>query len=228
MRLRSTQKNWIMENVPTIVKFKKYSPMRKGLVVALEKLGYKVFVKVLDARDFRVAQMRRRMFIVALKADAIVTQFEWPLAAASAPKIRKHLDKFDPSVDKAGRLPRGLGCQNIVKKAYRAAHRAGLDPITQDIIVDHQASAMFSTWQLDVSPTLTRARARNGGFWISSRGRHMTLAEIGRLMGFKDTEMDKWPKGRNTTAIGGMLGNAVPVPRMQGVLESALAAVGLA
>ena len=55
----------------------------------------------------------------------------------------------------------------------------------------------------------------------------MTLAEMGRLMGFTAKEMRKWPTSRGKTAIQKMLGNAVPVPMMQGVLESAIAAVGL-
>ena len=88
------------------------------------------------------------------------------------------------------------------------------------------SSAMWP-WQVDVSPTLTRPRTRNGGFWISSRGRHMTLAEMGRLMGFNAKEMSKWPTGRSKVAFQKLLGNAVPVPTMQGVLESAIAAVGL-
>ena len=99
-------KVWVLENVPTIAKFKKYAPMRKRLVSALESIGYKVFVKVLDARSFRLAQMRRRMFIVALKADSIVVDFKWPKAASAKAKIRRHLDRFNPKVDKPGRLPR--------------------------------------------------------------------------------------------------------------------------
>ena len=51
-------------------------------------------------------------------------------------------------------------------------------------------------------------------------------------MGFHEKEMDKWfKKGdgkKGPKGITMMLGNAVPVPMMQGVLESAFAAVGFA
>ena len=60
---------------------------------------------------------------------------------------------------------------------------------------------------------------------MSTRGRRTTLAELGRIMGYKDHEMEVWPLQGNKVAIGCMLGNAVPVPMIQGVLKSAFAAI---
>ena len=70
------------------------------------------------------------------------------------------------------------------------------------------------------------SRGGGGGFWVSTRGRRMTLTELGRIMGYKDHEMENWPVQRSKVAIGRMLGNAVPVPMIQGVLKSALATLG--
>ena len=83
---------------------------------------------MLDTRDFRIAHMRKRMFIVALLKSAVKSDFKWPTASAECPSISKHLDQWDPKKDKVGRLPKAPRAQKIVKNAYKAAHRLGLDP----------------------------------------------------------------------------------------------------
>ena len=107
-------------------------------------------MKVLDARDFRIAHMRKRMFIVALLKNAVKSDFMWPKASAVRPSICKHLDQWDPKTDKAGRLPKALRAQKIVKKAYKAAHKLGLDPLKDIILVDYVSSTRFSSWQAHV------------------------------------------------------------------------------
>ena len=44
-------KVWILENVPTLVTWKKFKHIKNGLVSALEEIGYVVHVKVLDAQN---------------------------------------------------------------------------------------------------------------------------------------------------------------------------------
>ena len=214
---------WVLENVPTIATHKKFRPVLNGLVSALEKLGYLVHVKVLNASDFGLPHSRQRMFIVALLRGATVSEFRWPSASDPVP-IARVLDPWC-ATDKAGRLPKNARQSAQVKRAYTQAYKEyGIDARVDEVIVDSHASAEFTGWRHRISPTLTRGRAISGGFWISTRGRYMSVPEMARLCGFSDSDMTQWPR-QAKTVVGGMLGNCVPVHMIQAVLAAALSAV---
>lgn len=66
----------MLENVPGFAsdKFKFY---RSGLFTKLRRLGYRPALKILNARDFGIAQLRPRCLVVALR-DEDAPYFVWP------------------------------------------------------------------------------------------------------------------------------------------------------
>lgn len=58
-----------------------------------EELGYKVFSKVLNSKDFGVPQHRERIYIVAFRNDIAPKNFEFPTAADSTKRIRDIIEE---------------------------------------------------------------------------------------------------------------------------------------
>jgi len=66
----------LLENVPGFASAK-FSDYRKKLLAALEKLGYEVDWRILEAADYGVAQLRPRFILVAMKPEHM-RHFFWP------------------------------------------------------------------------------------------------------------------------------------------------------
>ena len=134
---------WVLENVPTLARYKKFRSILKGLVSAMERLGYEVHVDVLDTRSFGLPQSRKRMLIVALLKDKIIRQFQWPSGVPNFIPLSKLLEPFNACTDKAGRLPNCAREAQQVRRAYRQAYKLGIDARSEEIIVDARASSKF-------------------------------------------------------------------------------------
>ena len=70
---------FILENVKGLVNHDKGKTFRI-IIQELEKLGYKVFYKILDSSDFGIPQMRERIYIVGLKQGFYKKDFRFPEA----------------------------------------------------------------------------------------------------------------------------------------------------
>lgn len=64
---------------------------------ALDEIGYKVFSKVLNSKNFGVPQNRERIYIVAFRKDIAPEAFEFPTHAGKKKVIRDILEKEVPS-----------------------------------------------------------------------------------------------------------------------------------
>lgn len=60
---------------------------------SLKQLGYQVFTKILNSKDFGVPQNRERIYIVAFRNDIEATDFEFPKPCDSTKVIRDILEK---------------------------------------------------------------------------------------------------------------------------------------
>ena len=73
---------------------------------------------------------------------------------------------------------------------------------------------------LDRSPCLLKSRAR--GFYVSTLGRRMSIAEMCAFQGFPSLKADTI----STAALGGMLGNAMSLNVVVRVVADALPSMG--
>ena len=70
---------------------------------------------------------------------------------------------------------------------YDKIRQSGGDPRTENWIVDTGASLKFASCRQDMCPCITRGRGASS-FWLSSRGRKLSLRELMRLQGIRDPE----------------------------------------
>ncbi len=63
-----------------------------------------------------------------------------------------------------------------------------MDVREQTVVTDHRGSSDRRHSCIGYSPTLTATRAKAGGYWLSTRGRTMSLNEMAKLQGFRGGE----------------------------------------
>ncbi|MSQ59190.1 MAG: DNA (cytosine-5-)-methyltransferase [Betaproteobacteria bacterium] len=75
----------MLENVPGLAGAR-FAEYRRHLSEKLQALGYSVFSRVLNARDFGVPQLRPRFILVGLRARA-ASRFAWPTTVGEPPSV---------------------------------------------------------------------------------------------------------------------------------------------
>lgn len=183
----------------------------KVICGAFEEIGYKVFTKVLNSKDFGVPQNRERIYIVCFRNDIAPEEFSFPDHAGEKKVIRDILDEA-PIPSKYYLSNRYLDVLKAHKERHKAAgHGFGyvirdLDDISGaivcggmgregNLIIDHREHSMVPTTNI------------KGGI-NTEDVRKMTPREWARLQGFPEdyilTEAD--------THLYKQFGNSVSVP----------------
>ena len=70
----------------------------KIITGTLEEMGYKVFYKVLNSKDFGVPQNRERIYVVAFRNDVAPVQFEFPKPSGKKVCLQDIIEKEPVSV----------------------------------------------------------------------------------------------------------------------------------
>jgi DNA (cytosine-5)-methyltransferase 1 len=112
----------IMENVPNLIKAK---TSNKELVIdivvrELKDLGYNVYTKILNATDYGVPQIRRRLFVIASKQtlDNPFPKATHTLLDTSASLFEEHLKPTPSLWDAISDLPEINACQGAPEMDY--------------------------------------------------------------------------------------------------------------
>ena len=145
-----------------------FKPVLKGIKEKLQELGYKTFFGVLNSKNYKVAQDRKRLFIVAVREDSYRRPFKWP-KSQGARSLTSVLDP-ETSEDVPGRLPANKRSKELALTVYKKVfndHK--VDPRKTPVAIDVGCSKSFLTYGVDIARTLSKSRAESGGFWISSR-----------------------------------------------------------
>jgi DNA (cytosine-5)-methyltransferase 1 len=182
-------KVFILENVQNLEKHDRGNTLRV-MIYSLEKLGYTVSYKVLNAKDFGVPQNRERIVIVGNR-EGRVFNFEL-LKKSPAKAIKYYLDKegdfefLNPSeytlIDNYKQQPKsGLIFIGYRNKKIRTV---GVRPNTEHLSRVHkQPNRIYSAE--GIHPTIA-SQETSGRYWIltNDRVRKLTLDECFRFMGF--------------------------------------------
>ncbi|CAL1126474.1 unnamed protein product [Cladocopium goreaui] len=191
---RRKPRAFVLENVKGLCA-KRFKPVLKGIKEKLQELGYKTFFGVLNSKNYKVAQDRKRLFIVAVREDSYRRPFKWP-KSQGARSLTSVLDP-ETSEDVPGRLPANKRSKELALTVYKKVfndHK--VDPRKTPVAIDVGCSKSFLTYGVDIARTLSKSRAESGGFWISSRGRKMTTNEIMRVSGIRpESELMGWQEG---------------------------------
>lgn len=182
-----------------------FDEYRKHILNAIEILGYDTQIKLLNASDFAVPQLRPRVVIVAIRKDENVS-FSYPKGSLGcAPTVGETL--YD------------LMAENKWKGAKLWAQNA-----------NKIAPTLVGGSKKHGGPDLGPVRARKAWAELGVDGRgvantapeldfegmpRLTIRMMARIQGFPDT----WTFGKKKTAACRMIGNAFPPPVAQAVGE---------
>ncbi len=174
----------ILENVLGL--FQRHYETYNTILTNLEELGYSVADQDnphYNTADHGLPHNRPRIFIVAIRTNALKHDYVRPEPLPPMP-LRNVLDRKTTD-NVAGGLPKAGLKRRHVEVAYARAREQGFDPAKVCLVVDHGVGPKRqASFQVGRSPCLTASRSAQGGFWLSTRTRTMTLAEMARLQGF--------------------------------------------
>ena len=161
----------------------------KGIKRAFEQIGYTVYDKVLNSKDFGVPQNRERIYIVAFRNDINSSGFQFPIGSDSETKIKDIMEEQVVSVKyylsttyleclerhKARNEAKGNGFGYEIKE---------LDGISNTIVtggMGRERNLIVDPRLKDFTP-VTRIKGE-----VNRKGiRRMTPREWARLQGFPD------------------------------------------
>ncbi|MCU0544295.1 MAG: DNA cytosine methyltransferase [Oscillatoriaceae cyanobacterium Prado104] len=194
------------------------------ILVSLEDLGYNVNYKMLNAKDFGIAQHRERIFIIATKGK----EFNFSqLKVKFPPKLRDFLDEtgnFEilnkseyTLIDYPRKQDSGL---LFVGYRNKGTWKTGVRPHTEHLSrVHRQPNRIYSVD--GVHPTIP-SQETSGRFFIyipeEDMVRKLTLKECYRLMGFPEDFKSHPITGESYKQIG----NSVCVPVVEAIAKEIL------
>ncbi len=171
--------------------------------------GYKVKWGVLNARDYGVAQHRRRVFLVGIRSD-LNFEYEFPKPTHS-PGLRPFVTQRDV-IAGMPQWPLGEFNQEPFHWYYLSRKRRMPWGKQSPCIVGHWRHVPMHP----LSPPLRRINTDKWQFTRKGRARRFSYRECALLQGFPRSF--KWERGTVRERFQ-MIGNAVPPPLFAAVLE---------
>lgn len=212
-------KAFLLENVKGLTNHRGGKTLEVIINTLQEDLGYTVFYKVLNAKDYGLAQMRERIYIVGFK-DHYGGSFTYPAAVPdSERKVIRDIIEEEP-VDSRYYLSTVYIAS---MKAHKERHQAlghgfgyeirSLDEIAGTIVcggMGKERNLIIDPRQKDLTPhTHIKGEYNKEGL------RRMTPKEWERLQGFPDD----WTAGIANQHRYKQMGNSVAVPVIKAVSE---------
>ena len=185
-----------------------------------ESLNYKVNTQVLNAQDYNLPHLRKRVFVVGIRNDLDCPDYLFPEPVPLEHKASEYLDKDVPNIYYLGKK----GFEFITTKE-RCGNRSR---INQDVIGCQTANQQFN-WVGDFRMEDPQPRHYDDKriFVGTYRGkpavaRQMTPHELLRLMGFEDFNIVV-----NDRTIWRQTGNSIAVPVIKAVIRQIIITLGL-
>lgn len=192
---------FVLENVKQLVSHNQGETL-KIILHSLNRLGYQVFHKVLNALDFGLPQKRERIFIVGFKNSV---SFSFPSPESGFKSLSEVLeDQVDPKY--------------IASSEIRAKRK-------EKHVSEHLPSIWHENKSGNISSYPYSCALRAGAsynYLLVNGERRLTPREMLRLQGFPDT----YKIVVTDTQIRKQAGNAVPVNMARMVMESMLRSMG--
>ena len=221
---------------------RKHANILKEVKAALAP-HYVLHKRILNSVDYGLRQERRQLYFVAIRKDCYMplardktrgqTGFCWPPGST---RVKPDIDAFlDPKTecDTWKRLPdkspmnrrKYDECrkQELVKTAIRKLQAAGLHPERHPTFVNMCSKGARS--RTNEMCTMTRSHCERFGYWVTSRGRPVTLSELCRFQGADLSDFGNLDECRvSRSQFASMLGASTSLPVIMSVLKHAIAA----
>lgn len=165
-------KCFMLENVKGLLSHDKGNTFKTMKEILEKKLNYKIFYKVLNAKDFGVPQNRERIIIVGFKNKSI--EFDFPEPTGIATKLGDILEK---NVDDKYTISDKIWASH---KRRKEKHRAKGNGFGYSLFNDNSpyTSTISARYYKDGSEILIEQKDKNP--------RKLTPREAARLQGFDD------------------------------------------
>lgn len=218
-------KAFVLENVKNLASHDKgrtFEVIRRTLT---EKLGYRISVRIIDAKSF-VPQHRERVFIIGIRPD-IGAAFDWSTVDLPDPKfgprLASILHKEDGSENVEERYLDAKG--RVLPKYVLSDHLWGY---LQDYAAKHLAAGNGFGFGLvgpdDVARTLSARYYKDGSEILVRRKkgnpRRLTPRECARLMGFDRPGSKPFRIVVSDTQAYKQFGNSVAVPVVETIARA--------
>lgn len=201
----------------------RYTGTWKPLKKQLRALNYSIRAGFLDTKTQGIPQSRPRSYIVGIRRDVATMKFKFPIAIE--PEAVEHF--LDDGLTSSAKCPHGPRVEAALARAADVFKKKSVDPSAQTCFVDTGASPKWSSAMIGISPCLTATRCSQGGHYITSKCRMMTMSEMCRLQGFPPDRFDYHGAGISKSKFARAVGNAMSVNVLQRLLPGVLEAAGL-
>lgn len=167
----------------------------------LNELGYQLFAKVLNAKDFGIPQNRERIFIIAIRGEKI--DFKFPVPVESSVKVGDILEKY---VDKKYTISDKLwqGHQRRKREHLNKGNGFGYSLFNEN---SPYTSTLSARYYKDGSEILIEQQDKNP--------RKLTPREAARLQGFPEN----FTIPVSDTQAYRQFGNSVSVPVIRALAQ---------
>ena len=186
---------------------------------------YHVDFKTMRSKAHAVPQDRVRTYLVGWqkKFSRRISKFDWP-DGFPIPAVANFVCPGLPS-----KLPTDkVAVDNLSRILPKMANDVVNLRLVNGFVDAYQSASFGDHWSVDVCPTITRARAGVGGFFMTKEWRMMSDVELANFQGFPKDRL-RWSdlvteKNRPVTRrqFQMMLGNAFTVPVIGRILWKAL------
>lgn len=199
-------KAFVLENVKLLVGHNQGHTLRR-IFETIGGLGYKCEYKVLNALDFGLPQKRERVFIVGIRNPE--KNFEWPLGGIPMKPLKDILEDDVPK--------KFLASKHIRARRKEKTKRGKLPP-EPNIWHENKGG------NVGIHPFSCALRAGASYNYLLVNGkRRLTPREMLRLQGFSDD----FEIVCNDSQTRKQVGNSLPVPVANQVLQSVFRSIGL-
>ncbi|WP_407937355.1 DNA cytosine methyltransferase [Kineosporia mesophila] len=205
--IKAVQPNaFIAENVPALAGTKFSSYVQEIILTPLTagRPRYHVRQFILEARDFGIPQVRRRVFFVGFKTKRAAEAFEVPEPTHAWNEPTSNLL---PTMSLREAL--GLPKDNRYVEGLSPTIRSGLTGPRHTTSVNNSASSARTWASMGVWPNgVAVDRTAASGFPPDSGAFRMSVADVALIQGFPES----WTWPRAVYQAVGQIGNAVPPP----------------
>lgn len=227
----------IWENVKNVLS-KKHKHNFDKYIEDLDKLGYKSYYKVLNAKDFGIPQNRERIFCFSIKKE-LDKGFEFPEPVELKLRLKDMLEskvdeKYYLSDERCKALikelnPDKYNCidtkmqknskSKISKTILATCYKEPLN-VVEPIVCEQRSDEGLRFFKNNICGTIRTIEAGGDKRILEDyRIRKLTPKECWRLMGFDDEDFEKAAKGCSNTQLYKQAGNSIVVNVLEAIID---------
>ena len=209
-------KAFVMENVPQLATHSQHKPLWQIILSHLTECNYSVEHKVVNTSQY-LPQNRERLHLVGIRRD-VKRGYDRGVPLFPHPPPKRILELNDIvqelPLNRWRPFPQHATQKQNVVAAYKALPQ-GTNPFLVPVVIDAKASERFASHHVNESPALTKTRAGQFGYWISTKGGWMSLGEMAAMQGYFGDDFPVEAAGISKSTAAGMLGNSQSLPLVQ-------------